>query len=266
MAANEYFVDGLYVEHYPAVNHGMGHPLLFIHGFYGGSWIFENYLPYFSNGGWDCHALNLRGHYKSDPYELWEVTQWDYARDVLAVAATLPVAPILIGFGMGAELVQIAFSMNVNAAGAVFISAKRAIFAPLEIPQHVLEMPKLLAGKPLTSTPDMSPKTVAAFNQRILEQAEPLACILALLNGEFKIPYMAVNKSYLVLNGALDNEISEADGVELAKIYTGKGTYEAIAGASHEGILAGFHWRHAANRLNYWLQTHHFDQLPPKGT
>lgn len=265
MVAREYFVDGLCVEHHPPATANAGHPLLFVHGSFGGSWMFEQYLPYLANGGWDCYAMNLRGHYKSEPCELWGVTQWDYAHDVLSVVKTLPKPPVLIGFGMGALLIEIAFQLKVNAVGAVFISAKRAIFVPQEVPQAVLDLPKLLAGTPLKSTPDISPKTVAVFNQHVTEQAEPLACFLSLLNGEFKIPYFAIQVPYLVLNGERDTEISQAEGAEFAKIYSGEGSLERIAGASHEGILVGFYWREAANRLSYWLQRHHFDQSSPKG-
>jgi len=218
--------------------------------------MFENYLTYLSNGGWDSYAMNLRGHYKSKPCELWGITQWEYARDVLAVVQTLPAPPVLIGFGMGAQLVQIAFSQKAEAVGAVFISAKRAFFSPQEIPQRVLNMPKLVAGKPLSSVTDMSPKTIAGFNAHFEQQIEPLSCILALLNGEFKIPYLALQVPYLVLNGELDPEISRDDGAELAKIYSGEGTFQPIPGAGHEGILAGYEWRHAANVLNFWLQSH----------
>jgi len=266
MTVQDYFVDDLAVEHYPAVNGGTGYPLLFIHGSYGGSWMFENYLKYLSNGGWDSYAMNLRGHYKSKPSELWGVTQWEYARDVLAIVQTLPAPPILIGFGMGAQLVQIAFSLKVDAVGAVFMSAKRAFFNPQEIPEHVLAMPKLVAGKPLTSASDMSPKIISKFNEHFARQTEPLSCFLALLNGEFKIPYLALQAPYLVLNGERDTEITEQDGEELAKIYAGKGTFKLIPGASHEGILAGHEWRNAANGLNYWLQTNHYDTRPAKGT
>ncbi len=260
MAAQEYFVDDLVVEHYPPQNANPGSPLLFIHGSYGGSWIFENYLKYLSNGGWDSYALNLRGHYKSKPCELWGMTQWDYSRDILEVIKTLPAPPILIGFGMGAQLVQIAFSLKVEAVGAVLISAKRAFFNAQDIPQHVLDMPKLVEGKPLTSAPDMSAKMMSEFNAHFTRQAEPLSCFLALLNGEFNIPYLAIQVPYLVLNGELDSEITKEEGAELARIYSGKGRLELIPGASHEGILAGYRWREAANALNYWLQTYHFHE------
>ena len=265
MAAQEYFVDDLAVEHYPAVNGNAGHPLLFVHGSYGGSWMFENYLKYLSNGGWDSYAMNLRGHYKSKPCELWGVTQWEYARDVLAVVQTLPAPPILIGFGMGAQLVQIAFSLKIESVGAVLMSAKRAFFNPQEIPQHVLDMPKLVAGKPLDSASDMSPKAVAEFNLHMRQQVEPLSCFLALLNGEFNIPYLAMQAPYLVLNGELDSEITKEDGAELAKIYSATGTFKLIPETSHEGILAGYNWRAAANALNHWLQIHQFQSLSPKG-
>lgn len=256
MGRQAYFIDGLYVEHYPGKN--SGHPLLFVPGSWGGSWMFENYLTYLSNGEWDCYALNLRGHYKSEPCELRETTQWDYMRDVITVAQTLPAPPVVIGFGMGAQLVQMAFSQKLAAVGAVFISAKRAVYNPEDTPDHVLNLPKMLVGVPLKDVPDMSPKALAAFNQHLVEQAEPLSCFLTLLRGELDLSYVALRAPYLVLNGEKDTEITRADGEELAKIYEGQGTLEIIPDASHEGILVGFYWRNAANALNYWLTGQHF--------
>jgi hypothetical protein len=36
MGAQSFEVDGLLVEHYPGADGGMGYPLLFIHGSWGG--------------------------------------------------------------------------------------------------------------------------------------------------------------------------------------------------------------------------------------
>jgi pimeloyl-ACP methyl ester carboxylesterase len=35
--------------------------LLFVHGMWGGAWVWERWLPFFAARGWDGYALNLRG-------------------------------------------------------------------------------------------------------------------------------------------------------------------------------------------------------------
>src|SRR5579859_2108388 len=96
---DEQVIDGLHIEHYHEARGSRGVPLLFVHGAWGGSWIFSQYLPYLAAGGWDCYALNLRGHYKSPAAELTGMTLWDYARDVARIVRRLPSPPVLIGFG-----------------------------------------------------------------------------------------------------------------------------------------------------------------------
>lgn len=251
-------VDGLYVEHYPGADGGSGSPLLFIHGSWGGSWMFENYMVYLSNGGWDCFALNLRNHYKSYKTELYGITHHEYTHDVIAVAKRLSAPPVLIGFGMGAQLVQIAIGMKCPAVGAVFISAKRAFITPQEVPAHVMELPELLMATPIPSARDLSPKVLTTFNRLMSEEVEPRSSVLALLRGEYRSPYNAIQIPYLVLNGEQDEAITAHEGAELAGVYQGPGTLNIVPGASHEGILAGIYWREAANLLNVWLQTYNF--------
>lgn len=258
MGAQAFEVDGLYVEHYAAADGGMGYPLLFIHGSWGGSWMFENYMVYLSNGGWNCYALNLRNHYKSYKTELRGITHYEYAYDVITVSKRLPAPPVLIGFGMGAQLVQLAIGMKCPALGAVFISAKRAFITPQEVPAHVLELPELLLPTLIPPARDLSASTLTKFNTLMAEEVEPRSSVLALLRGAYRSPYNAIKLPYLVLNGENDEAISAQDGAELASVYQGPGTLRIVSGASHEGILAGSYWRQAANELNAWLQTYNF--------
>ena len=260
MSGQAFEVDGLYVEHYPGADGGMGSPLLFIHGSWGGSWMFQNYMIYLSNGGWDCYALNLRNHYKSYKTEIFGITHYEYTQDVLAVAKQLPAPPVLIGFGMGAQLVQLAIGMNCPAVGAVFISAKRAFITPQEVPAHVMELPELLMATPIKRSPDLSPKVLESFNALMAEEVEPRSSVLALLRGEYRSPYNALKVPYLVLNGEQDDAITGQEGAELAGVYQGPGELQLVSGSSHEGILAGIYWREAANKLNAWLQTYDFHQ------
>lgn len=238
----------------------MGSPLLFIHGSWGGSWMFENYMVYLSNGGWNCYALNLRNHYKSYKTELYGITHYEYTHDVIAVAGQLAAPPVLIGFGMGAQLVQLAIGMNCPAVGAVFISAKRAFITPQEVPAHVMDLPELLMATPIPPARDLSAKALGTFNTLMAEEVEPRSSVLALLRGAYRSPYNAIKLPYLVLNGEQDEAITAQEGAELASVYQGPGTLKIVPGASHEGILAGIYWREAANELNAWLQTYDFHQ------
>jgi pimeloyl-ACP methyl ester carboxylesterase len=220
--------------------------------------MFENYMVYLSNGGWNCYALNLRNHYKSYKTELYGITHHEYAYDVMAVAKQLPAPPVLIGFGMGAQLVQLAIGMNCPAVGAVFISAKRAFITPQEVPAHVMELPELLMATPLSPARDLSPKVLTAFNRLMAEEVEPRSSVLALLRGAYRSPYNAIKVPYLVLNGEKDQTITAQEGAELASVYEGPGTLKVVPNASHEGIVAGIYWREAANQLNAWLQQYNF--------
>lgn len=90
-------------------------PLVFVHGAAGGAWYFESFLDYFSNRGYDCCALSLRGHGKSDGYEdLDSYGLDDYVIDVKSIIDKLPVKPILIGHSMGGAIAQRYISIYQN--------------------------------------------------------------------------------------------------------------------------------------------------------
>lgn len=81
--------------------------IIFVHGVTHGAWCWENYTRYFSKKGYDCYALSLRGHGKSEGREhLNEYGLEDYAQDVLQVISTIKEKPILIGHSMGGAIVQ----------------------------------------------------------------------------------------------------------------------------------------------------------------
>lgn len=83
-------------------------PLIFIHGGFAGAWCWEsNFLDWFAGRGWECHALSLRGHGKSEGHD--DIHRFgidDYAADVAHVAAGLAEPPILIGHSMGGFVAQ----------------------------------------------------------------------------------------------------------------------------------------------------------------
>src|SRR3712207_5722689 len=86
-----------------------GAPLLFLHGGFGGAWMWnEIYLPFFATRGRHAAAVSLRAHGASGGYD--GLRRWslqDFAEDVRRAHAALPAAPLAIGHSMGGLLAQI---------------------------------------------------------------------------------------------------------------------------------------------------------------
>ena len=83
-------------------------PLLFVHGAWHGAWCWAEYfLPYFAEHGYTSHALDLRGHGKSEGANRLRWTGiTHYVSDVEHVVDQLDKAPVLIGHSMGGLVVQ----------------------------------------------------------------------------------------------------------------------------------------------------------------
>lgn len=101
-------VGALSVDRSPATNKKFNYPLLFVHGAGVNTEYLKNYIDFFTAAGWDCYALNLRGHGASDPIASLEtVTFEDYVEDVNKVRTTLGIEDCaLIGHSMGGLVSQ----------------------------------------------------------------------------------------------------------------------------------------------------------------
>jgi pimeloyl-ACP methyl ester carboxylesterase len=132
------------------------HPILFVHGMWGGSWMWDNYLGFFAGRGYTCYALNLRGHHGSKPVaDIGRVPFADYVMDARGVVEALG-NPILVGHSMGGLLVQkLAELLDPPAVVALTPAAPRGIF-----PLRTLELARLslkhlhefLLSRPITPT------------------------------------------------------------------------------------------------------------------
>lgn len=83
-------------------------PLLFIHGSFCSAPIWRHrFMPFFAEQGYDCYALSLRGHGKSEgDFQLHFYGLNDYVDDIRSVIDQLPEAPILVGHSLGGMVVQ----------------------------------------------------------------------------------------------------------------------------------------------------------------
>jgi pimeloyl-ACP methyl ester carboxylesterase len=87
-------------------------PILFIHGYLGGAWVFENYLEFFSGRGHTCVAVNLRGRGGSalpPGSALGKVSIDNFVADATEAAQFITAKeqrPIVLGHSMGGLIAQ----------------------------------------------------------------------------------------------------------------------------------------------------------------
>ncbi len=114
-------------------------PVLFVHGMWGGAWMWDDYLGFFAGHGYTCYALNLRGHHGSKPVpDGGRVPFADHVTDARGVVAALG-NPILVGHSMGGLLVQkLAELLDPPAVVALTPAAPRGI-----LPLCTLELARL---------------------------------------------------------------------------------------------------------------------------
>ncbi|MFQ5897054.1 MAG: alpha/beta hydrolase [Candidatus Methylomirabilia bacterium] len=103
-------------------------PLLFVHGMWGGSWYWANYLRAAAEAGWEAWAINLRGHHGSRPVpNLGRVSVFQYVQDLLDCLRELGEV-VLVGHSMGGLVTQkVAEIGGVRAAVLLTSAAPRGI-------------------------------------------------------------------------------------------------------------------------------------------
>jgi len=98
----------------------MSDTIFMIHGMWGGDWYWQNYIEFFENRGYRCHAGTLRHHTMapdSEPAaELGRTGILDYAADLEKEIRALDEKPILMGHSMGGLLAQILASRGLAKA------------------------------------------------------------------------------------------------------------------------------------------------------
>lgn len=108
---------GTVTESHPA-------PLLFVHGAWHAAWCWdEHFLSFFADKGYRAAAVSLRGHGNSPsdkPLRACSVA--DFVDDINAVAARLPVRPVVIGHSAGGFFVQKYLESSGAPAGVLLAS------------------------------------------------------------------------------------------------------------------------------------------------
>jgi non-heme chloroperoxidase len=236
---------GLYVESWLPERRSRRRPLYDLHGELGGSWLWEQYLRYFAQRGWEGHALNLRAHYWSQTADIEELSFDTYLEDAIAGFEALERPAVVVGHGMGALLaMKVAKGRDVDA----LILISPAIPSPLRPvpPPHVVRLVPAIyqaelidwAGS-LDQVQRQNQDLTLADVRRIqhLLGAESGAARRQMLAGVHVDRDLLPDVPMLVVGAGLDRQFSEADSGRLADWLGAE--YQPFGAHSHYGAVLG---------------------------
>lgn len=239
-------------------------PLLFVHGAWHAAWCWdEHFLDFFADKGYRALAPSLRGHGNSPAAKpLRALSVADYVDDVAAVAAGLPVPPVVVGHSMGGFVVQKFLESREIPAAVLMASAPPRGYLGSGLrwlrrhPWHFVKLS--LTGRSLAyvNTPELARERffsadtpdplVAACAARLQEESARSG-----LDGLIALPRpRRVRAPILVLGAGRDGAVSEAEVRATARAY-GTGP-EFFPGLGHNMMLEP-DWESVASRIDSWL-------------
>jgi pimeloyl-ACP methyl ester carboxylesterase len=236
---------GLYVESWLPERRSRRRPLYLIHGELTGSWLWERYLLYFAQRGWEGHALNLRGHFWSDTADFEELDLHGYMEDALAGYDALGRPAVVVGHGMGGLLALLVAARR-EVAGIVLLSPAMPDPIRQGSPAHVVRLvpprfrQELLgwAGPPepvQRQHPDLTIPDVVRIQH--LMGAESGMARRQMLEGVTVEREALGDVPSLVIGGGVDRQFLEEDSERLAEWLGAQ--YQPFGAHSHYGLVIG---------------------------
>jgi pimeloyl-ACP methyl ester carboxylesterase len=254
---------GLYVESWLPERRSRRRPLYYLHGELGGSWLWEYYLRYFAQRGWEGHALNLRAHFWSQTADIEELSFDSYLGDAVAGYEALERPAVVVGHGLGGLLaLKAAEGRELDAL--VLISP--AIPSPLRPvpPSHVVRLvPAIYQGELIewAGTHEQIQRqnqdlTIADVRRiQHLMGAESGGARRQMLAGVHVDRDLLPDVPMLVIGAGLDRQFAEADSARLAEWLGAE--YQPFGAHSHYGVVLGEQgYDQVADTIRSFLEHH----------
>ena len=245
-------------------------PLVFIHGGFVGAWCWETFfLDWFAGCGWECHALSLRGHGRSEGHD--DIHRFgidDYVADVAWIAGELKKSPILIGHSMGgfvtqrylechpamaAVLMAPVPSTGLIGAGLAMATGNPALFWDAGLAHEFgrrAPSPAVLFEAVFGHRPDSG---FARYGKRFTDESRRVWADMC--NAVFLDPSQIPNMPIKVIGGDADRLIPPAFIRSAARLLGTKA--EILPGLGHALMLEPG-WDDVAARIDGWLTAQGF--------
>eukprot|EP00873_Tetraselmis_striata_P025577 jgi/Tetstr1/445841/TSEL_033481.t1 len=147
-------------------------PLVFVHGSYHAAWCWqEHFLPFFSELGYDCHAVSLRAQGGSDAVDAPVAGTVDsHAQDLSSFVATLERPPVVVAHSFGGlPLQRYVNGMEDRAGGAPGMPALAGVVFLASVPQTGN---KAIVSRYMTAAPLMALKITWWFIRKSFATSE----------------------------------------------------------------------------------------------
>jgi pimeloyl-ACP methyl ester carboxylesterase len=254
---------GLYIESWLPERRSRRRPLYYLHGELGGSWLWEQYLRYFAQRGWEGHALNLRAHFWSETAPLEELTFDTYLDDAASGYDALSRSAVVVGHGLGGLLaLKLAEVRDVDAL--VLLSA--AIPAPVRPvpPPHVVRLVPAVYQAELIDWAGPH-ELIQRQNQDLtLDDVRRIQHLLGAESGSARRQMLAgvhverdrlPDMPILVIGAGLDRQFAESESARLADWLGAE--YQPFGAHSHYGLVTGEQgYDQVADTIRSFLEHH----------
>jgi pimeloyl-ACP methyl ester carboxylesterase len=236
---------GLYVESWLPERRSRRRPLYYLHGELGGSWLWERYLRYFAQRGWEGHALNLRAHFWSQTADIEELDFDTYLEDAVAGLEALERPAVVVGHGLGGLLaMKVAEGREIDA----LVLVSPAIPAPVRPvpPAHVVRLVPAIYQAELIDWAGTHEQVQRQNQDLTLADVRRIQHLLGAESGAARRQMLAgvyVDRDelpdvpMLVIGAGLDRQFAETDSARLAEWLGAE--YQPFGAHSHYGALLG---------------------------
>ena len=254
---------GLYIESWLPERRSRRRPLFYLHGELAGSWLWEHYLRYFAQRGWEGHALNLRGHFWSETSALEELDFGAYLEDVIAGYEALHRPAVVVGHGLGGLLaMKLAEAREVDA----LVLLSPAIPSPVRPvpPPHVVRLVPAIYQAELIDWAGPLEQVQRQNQDLSLDDVRRVQHLLGAESGAARRQMLAgvhVDRDrlpdvpMLVVGAGLDRQFAELDSARLADWLGAE--YQPFGAHSHYGLVIGEHSHdQVADTIRSFLEHH----------
>ena len=264
---DEVFIEpeGVYVETHQPERRSRKPPALMIHGALTGSWLWSKLAAFLAERGWECHAMNFRGHFTSDVADLEDVGMDDYVTDVGVAMRHIGRPAVLFGWGYGALAALRYAERNPLVALVLFAPSPPADALSRGPMEHELKaVPAVYDGRyygwlgPIGDVqqrmPDMTPHELEKMRELVVGARESGKARRQRMLG-YRIEASRITAPALVISGGNDDLIDAMTAHRTAQLIGAK--YEHFPEASHFGMLMGSSsWPDVARTVLQWLEEH----------
>ena len=249
-------------------------PILFIHGMWGSSVVWENYRARFESLGYQTSALTLRHHDVKfgdpAPEGLGTTSLADYVDDIMAAINEMSEAPIIIGHSMGGLLAQIT-AAKTNKARAVIALAPAPPAGILALKLSTLKSFRrilftwgwwrkpnfpTLAEKKYSLLNNMSDEDAAQIYKHTQWESGRATFEIAMWTMDkckaSRINYASVKCPVLIVSAAHDRVVPSSVCEKAAAKYGGKADYIHLPDNAH-WVLAEQGWEGIVDKCADWL-------------